>query len=248
MLHRRCESPLKVEEFSPAPILLVRSSPVPIGSIPELPAKSCKEIKESEGEQAVSGKYWFDSIRPWKTILAHCDMNTQGDKNVNECSAADQLCDTNANCTNTQGSFYCSCSTGFTEDGEHCQAFKATFTCDDSMELFADDTSLGNDNNDWHVSFTYGNVPGNTRVLSVIGTDVGGGFGILGSTTNGLLTNESWKCTGVLYPGWNSPDFDDQNWPSARVFGVNSADSPWGKMISGIETTAKWIWAADHNN
>ena len=127
-------------------------------------------------------------------------------------------------------------------------AFKATFTCDDSMELFADDTSLGNDNNDWHVSFTYGNVPGNTRVLSVIGTDVGGGFGILGSTTNGLLTNESWKCTGVLYPGWNSPDFDDQNWPSARVFGVNSADSPWGKMISGIETTAKWIWAADHNN
>ena len=33
---------------------------------------------------------------------------------VNECSAADQLCDTNANCTNTQGSFYCSCSTGFT--------------------------------------------------------------------------------------------------------------------------------------
>ena len=40
---------------------------------------------------------------------------------VNECSAADQLCDTNANCTNTQGSFYCSCSTGFTGDGEHCK-------------------------------------------------------------------------------------------------------------------------------
>ena len=122
------------------------------------------------------------------------------------------------------------------------------FTCDDAMELFADDASLGNDNNDWHVSFTYGNIPGNARVLSVVGTDVGGGFGILGSTTNGLLTNESWKCTGVLYPGWNSPDFDDQNWPSARVFGVNSADSPWQRMISGIEATAKWIWAADHDH
>ena len=115
------------------------------------------------------------------------------------------------------------------------------------MELFADDTSLGNDNSNWGASFTY-TIIGNPRVISVVGADVGGGFGILGSTTNGLLTNESWKCTGVLYPGWNSPDFDDQNWPSARVFGVNSADSPWGMMISGIEATAKWIWAADQDN
>ena len=115
------------------------------------------------------------------------------------------------------------------------------------MELFADDTSLGNDNSNWRASFTY-TIIGNPRVISVVGTDFGGGFGILGSTTNGLLTNESWKCTGVLYPGWNSPDFDDQNWPSARVFGVNSADSPWRMMISGIEPTAKWIWAADQDN
>ena len=45
---------------------------------------------------------------------------------INECSAADQLCDTNANCTNTHGSFYCSCSTGFTGDGEHCQGKNET--------------------------------------------------------------------------------------------------------------------------
>ena len=52
---------------------------VPLGSIPELPAKSCKEIKASEGAQAVSGKYWFDSIKPGKTSLADCDMNTEGE-------------------------------------------------------------------------------------------------------------------------------------------------------------------------
>ena len=45
---------------------------------------------------------------------------------INECTAADQLCDTNANCTNTQGSFYCSCSTGFAGDGEHCQGKNRT--------------------------------------------------------------------------------------------------------------------------
>ena len=49
-----------------------------LGSIPELPAKTCKEIKMSEGGQAVSGKYWFDVIVPGETVLAHCDMKTEG--------------------------------------------------------------------------------------------------------------------------------------------------------------------------
>ena len=51
---------------------------VPLGSIPELPAETCKEISASEGGQAVSGKYWFDSIIPGKTVLAHCDMEKEG--------------------------------------------------------------------------------------------------------------------------------------------------------------------------
>ena len=50
---------------------------VPLGSIPELPAKSCKEIKANEG-QATNGKYWFYSIIPGRAVLAYCDMNTEG--------------------------------------------------------------------------------------------------------------------------------------------------------------------------
>lgn len=50
---------------------------VSLGSIPELPAESCEEIKASEGGQAISGKYWLDSIIPGK-VLAHCDMETEG--------------------------------------------------------------------------------------------------------------------------------------------------------------------------
>lgn len=52
---------------------------VSLGCNPELPAESCKEIKASEGEQAVSGKYWFDSIIPDKVVLAHYDMKIEGD-------------------------------------------------------------------------------------------------------------------------------------------------------------------------
>ena len=52
--------------------------PVPLGSIPELPAESCQEIKASEGGQAVSRKYWFYSIVPNEIVSAHCDMETEG--------------------------------------------------------------------------------------------------------------------------------------------------------------------------
>ena len=52
---------------------------VPLGSITELPAKSCTEIKKSsEGEQAASGKYWLDSIIPGEVVLVDCDMETEG--------------------------------------------------------------------------------------------------------------------------------------------------------------------------
>jgi len=53
-----------------------------LGSIPELPAETCKEIKASEGGEAVSGKYWFDSIMPGETVLAHCDMEKEGNERV----------------------------------------------------------------------------------------------------------------------------------------------------------------------
>ena len=51
---------------------------VSLGSIPELPADSCAAIKASEGGQAVSGIYWLDATRTGNSILARCDMKTEG--------------------------------------------------------------------------------------------------------------------------------------------------------------------------
>jgi len=51
---------------------------VRLGSIPELPAETCHEIKSSEG-QATSGKYWLSTIKTGTSILAYCDMETEGD-------------------------------------------------------------------------------------------------------------------------------------------------------------------------
>ena len=49
-----------------------------LGAIPELSADSCKEIRASEGGEAVSGKYWLNLIKPDTPVLAHCDMKTKG--------------------------------------------------------------------------------------------------------------------------------------------------------------------------
>ena len=61
-----------------------------LGSISELPAETCKEIKASQGGQAVSGKYWFDSIIPGQSVLAPCDMDTEGNWKLNSACDSEQ--------------------------------------------------------------------------------------------------------------------------------------------------------------
>lgn len=89
----------------------------PLGSVPELPAVSCAEIKASEGDTVVSGNYWMDLIKPGEAVLVPCNMST-GD--ADECNATVPVCDVNAICRNTVGSFVCICKTGFTGNGFSC--------------------------------------------------------------------------------------------------------------------------------
>ena len=39
---------------------------------------------------------------------------------IDECSASIPVCDVNANCQNTRGSYVCSCKAGFIGDGKTC--------------------------------------------------------------------------------------------------------------------------------
>ena len=40
---------------------------------------------------------------------------------VDECSASSPVCDSNAICSNTRGSYICTCRAGYTGDGKTCQ-------------------------------------------------------------------------------------------------------------------------------
>ena len=54
--------------------------------------------------------------------LILCTLNTTlcVYSDVNECAIGTDTCDDNAICTNTEGSYDCTCREGYTGDGENC--------------------------------------------------------------------------------------------------------------------------------
>ncbi|KAL9974469.1 hypothetical protein ACROYT_G011503 [Oculina patagonica] len=93
----------------------------PLGSIPELPAQSCQEIKASEEKDTISSKYWLDPTGTGTAVLVYCDMNLE---DIDECITGNHDCDVNANCTNTVGGHNCTCKEGFYGNGSSCSALK----------------------------------------------------------------------------------------------------------------------------
>jgi len=60
---------------------------------------------------------WFDKFKNTQRFDVHIFILTD----INECED-DELnnCSENANCTNTEGSFTCSCNPGYIGDGVNC--------------------------------------------------------------------------------------------------------------------------------
>ena len=108
--------------------------------------------------------------------------------------------------------------------------------------MFADGCPLVLDNatyNNWRVA-TKIIIPSGTKVVAIHAKDHGGPEGILGSFSNGQVTDATWKCHSSPVPSeWASADFDDSCWPAA-------VEHPRGKKIHNIADDAKWIWTKDN--
>ena len=54
---------------------------------------------------------------------------------IDECSASSPVCDINANCYNTRGSYICTCRTRYTGDGKTCQGkINVVLPCNNNEE------------------------------------------------------------------------------------------------------------------
>ena len=91
----------------------------------------------------------------------------------------------------------------------------------------------------------------NVCVLAIKAENTGDGAGLLASTSTGVVTDTSWKCSSgggaVEQTGWHLPDFDDAAWSQARVVAANDG-SVWPSVLAGINPAAQWIWSQDSSD
>ena len=115
-------------------------------------------------------------------------------------------------------------------------------TCDNVMKVYFDGVlqPANPSMQDYHKSSQL-TIPGGTQVLAIECLDTGGEEGILASTEDGGVTDETWSCSRDPVEGWTGPGFQDPggSFTKATLEGTNGL-GPWG-VIEGIEGQANWI-------
>ena len=107
-------------------------------------------------------------------------------------------------------------------------------------------------NNPVNISSKYTLHPG-TKVLAVRCRNYRSKPWLMGSVSNGLVTDTRWKCFSLqkeeVMTGrhWAKPGFDDNHWAQAFANISNREDSPWGK-IPDISDEAFWISTANEDD
>ena len=124
-----------------------------------------------------------------------------------------------------------------------CEDLIFTSAGDNEHWVYADGKQIGY-NNEWTTTVSC-TVPGNTKVVAVMIKDFWGGVGgLLGSFSDGTITDNTWKCTRTYSEQWNLATFDDNAWPAAVA--TRGQEDVIGGPKSDIASNAKWIWAGPY--
>ena len=86
-----------------------------------------------------------------------------------------------------------------------------------------------------------------TKLIAVKTYDFDTYGGLIGSLSNGVVTDGSWKCTREYKAGWETLTFDDSNWPAATATRGQGDPGDWAR-IPAIASSAKWIWAGSYGD
>ena len=117
-----------------------------------------------------------------------------------------------------------------------------TATCDDSMRVWIDGVEQTHNTNGVHAwstptRYEYSRC---AKVIAIQCIDVAdAAIGLLASTSTGVLTDGTWKCSGSYESGWETVSFNDAPWGGATVHGPNPT-YPWS-AVAGIPAAANWI-------
>eukprot|EP00918_Siedleckia_nematoides_P001726 GHVU01004102.1.p1 GENE.GHVU01004102.1~~GHVU01004102.1.p1 ORF type:complete len:285 (+),score=9.68 GHVU01004102.1:113-967(+) len=122
-------------------------------------------------------------------------------------------------------------------------------TCDDRVSVYIDGqaTPIVQNYNWQQVSSVQ--IPGNTKVVAIQCRDKARvKVGIIASLSNGVVTDNSWQCSGTLQAGWAGTPFTPNPawWASATIIPNIAA---WGNFAQngGISSSAKWIWTSQYS-
>ena len=94
-------------------------------------------------------------------------------------------------------------------------------------------------NFDWWKTEKF-NLPGNTKDVTIKGNNSVNVGGILGSFSNGVLTDGMWQCADTSSCTTTKCE-NSVTWQDAKTYGVN-AHHPTYATIPNIDSTAQWIW------
>ena len=79
-------------------------------------------------------------------------------------------------------------------------------------------------------------IPNSTRVVAIAAT--GKGASIIGSFSDGVVTDSTWKCNSHKKPKWALPEFQDDQWKQAEE---TSPEKGGTNGMTEISSKAKWI-------
>ena len=102
-------------------------------------------------------------------------------------------------------------------------------TCDDVMKVYFDgEEQLQTPAMRKHNEISQLSIPLGTSVVAIECQNLGGGYGILASTSTGLKTDTSWRCSSKMIEDWTKPSFvfPPETFASAKILG-NSARLPY---------------------
>ena len=112
--------------------------------------------------------------------------------------------------------------------------------CDDVAIIYIDGTMVGSTSGSMEIWSQEATASARSIAIHCRNNDGAGGF--IASFSNGLTTDNTWRCSHAIVDGWYEENFDDSDWDRAYVVQANDGRGQTWSKDNGFPDNAKWIW------